>query len=336
LDCSEEEMTQRILKRGESSGRIDDNEETIKKRIESFNETTLPVIEKYKNQEKVIRISAVSESDMVYQELKLRLADIVDLNSKISESELPGPQDQSVETQTSEDLSSISKVEEMKSKEHEVVFKDNEIQDQKVVEDQQVEEQQEKSPIGDQKVAEDQKVEEQQETCDQKVVENQKVEEQQEKSPIGDQKVTENQKVEEESPLEESDSLPEPETPQNMVSYHLNESQMVPINSDEKEFFNKDKIAKLEIQSIKESQAHKVEKVVQIDPVKCEKLLNPQESVTTDNDEFPEHVKSLDFEPSQASEIRTELRASSVKNLGKKKGVFKKFKRFLLKKKLQF
>ena len=39
----------RLLKRGETSGRVDDNEETIKKRLETYYKATEPVIAFYKS-----------------------------------------------------------------------------------------------------------------------------------------------------------------------------------------------------------------------------------------------------------------------------------------------
>lgn len=55
-------MTARLLKRAESSGRVDDNEETIKKRLETFFEQTLPVVEHYEEKGKMhkVRTSRVS------------------------------------------------------------------------------------------------------------------------------------------------------------------------------------------------------------------------------------------------------------------------------------
>ena len=43
-------MTQRILKRGESSNRTDDKEEVIKKRFVTYNNETFPIIEKKRQQ----------------------------------------------------------------------------------------------------------------------------------------------------------------------------------------------------------------------------------------------------------------------------------------------
>ncbi len=49
-------MTERLLKRALSSGRADDNEETIKKRLVTFHQCSEPVIKKYTD--KCVCISA--------------------------------------------------------------------------------------------------------------------------------------------------------------------------------------------------------------------------------------------------------------------------------------
>ncbi|RKF64137.1 Uridylate kinase [Erysiphe neolycopersici] len=73
FDCSEEEMQRRLLKRGETSGRTDDNPESIKKRFRTFIETSMPVIEYYKAQEKVVTIDATKSPEEVYEETKYKL-----------------------------------------------------------------------------------------------------------------------------------------------------------------------------------------------------------------------------------------------------------------------
>lgn len=45
--CPDEVLVSRLLARAVHSGRIDDNQETIKKRISLFHEKTAPVIEHY-------------------------------------------------------------------------------------------------------------------------------------------------------------------------------------------------------------------------------------------------------------------------------------------------
>lgn len=53
-------MVQRLLKRAETSGRVDDNEETIRKRLKTFVDSTEPVIAHYQAQDKVRRVSNLS------------------------------------------------------------------------------------------------------------------------------------------------------------------------------------------------------------------------------------------------------------------------------------
>ena len=40
-------MTERLLKRGQSSGRVDDNVDTIKKRLDTFHKHSEPVMDAY-------------------------------------------------------------------------------------------------------------------------------------------------------------------------------------------------------------------------------------------------------------------------------------------------
>ena len=48
LDVAEDELIERLIKRGKESGRADDNEETIKKRLVIYHQQTQPLIEWYK------------------------------------------------------------------------------------------------------------------------------------------------------------------------------------------------------------------------------------------------------------------------------------------------
>jgi hypothetical protein len=70
FDCPEEEMERRLLKRGETSGRSDDNADTIRKRFRTFVEQSLPVIDHYEQQGKVFKISAVPTPDQVFVEVQ--------------------------------------------------------------------------------------------------------------------------------------------------------------------------------------------------------------------------------------------------------------------------
>lgn len=47
FEVSDATMTERLLNRGKSSGRADDNEETIKKRLDTFHKHSEPVVNSY-------------------------------------------------------------------------------------------------------------------------------------------------------------------------------------------------------------------------------------------------------------------------------------------------
>jgi len=64
--ADEDTMLQRLLKRGETSGRDDDNMESIKKRLVTYRETTMPVIEHYQRQDKVAKIESSAPVDEVH------------------------------------------------------------------------------------------------------------------------------------------------------------------------------------------------------------------------------------------------------------------------------
>jgi UMP-CMP kinase len=70
LNCPEKIMIERVLKRGETSGRSDDNRETVEKRIKVYNEQTLPVIKYYKKLNKVKEIDASKNAEQVFDSVK--------------------------------------------------------------------------------------------------------------------------------------------------------------------------------------------------------------------------------------------------------------------------
>ncbi|KAF9564870.1 hypothetical protein EC968_004399 [Mortierella alpina] len=70
FECPEEVMLKRLMKRGETSGRADDNIESIKKRFRVFTETSYPVIEHYGKSGKVHKVSCVDAPDAVYANVK--------------------------------------------------------------------------------------------------------------------------------------------------------------------------------------------------------------------------------------------------------------------------
>jgi len=67
-DVPEDLMLERCMKRAETSGRIDDNPETIKKRVQNYFDQTQPVIEYYKKFNKVRKIDATVGISEVYKQ----------------------------------------------------------------------------------------------------------------------------------------------------------------------------------------------------------------------------------------------------------------------------
>ncbi|KAJ3342263.1 hypothetical protein HDU93_002736 [Gonapodya sp. JEL0774] len=65
FDVPSEILVERLLKRGETSGRADDNAESIKKRIETFVQTSMPVVQHYEGQNLVRKISGTGEIDEI-------------------------------------------------------------------------------------------------------------------------------------------------------------------------------------------------------------------------------------------------------------------------------
>lgn len=63
-------MLERLVKRGESSGRVDDNAVSIKKRFKTFRETSLEVIKYYEDLGKVERILCSDSIEEVYQDTR--------------------------------------------------------------------------------------------------------------------------------------------------------------------------------------------------------------------------------------------------------------------------
>ncbi|RDW78192.1 uridylate kinase [Coleophoma crateriformis] len=72
-DCPEEVMEKRLLKRGETSGRTDDNAESIKKRFKTFVETSMPVVDTYDKEGKVVKVVANKSPEEVYAETKKKI-----------------------------------------------------------------------------------------------------------------------------------------------------------------------------------------------------------------------------------------------------------------------
>ncbi|KAF8876033.1 adenylate kinase-domain-containing protein [Gymnopilus junonius] len=67
FSTTEEVMLGRLLERGKTSGREDDNVESIKKRFRTYKNDTMPVIEHYGSQGKLAEVDSSEDVDVVYK-----------------------------------------------------------------------------------------------------------------------------------------------------------------------------------------------------------------------------------------------------------------------------
>ena len=70
LDVPEDELMKRLIKRGQESGRADDNEETIKKRLVVYHQQTQPLIEWYKKEGLHHHIDGLGTLDRIFADIK--------------------------------------------------------------------------------------------------------------------------------------------------------------------------------------------------------------------------------------------------------------------------
>ena len=65
FNCGEETMRERLLKRGQTSGRVDDNEAVIVKRFNTYAKQTFPVIQHFEKTGRVYDVSKNWKNDRI-------------------------------------------------------------------------------------------------------------------------------------------------------------------------------------------------------------------------------------------------------------------------------
>lgn len=70
LEVEDEELTKRLIKRGQDSGRSDDNAETIKKRLEVYHNQTSPLKDFYINENLYIPIKGNGTIEEIFTNIK--------------------------------------------------------------------------------------------------------------------------------------------------------------------------------------------------------------------------------------------------------------------------
>ena len=69
LDVPEAALMKRLIKRGQESGRSDDNEETIKKRLDVYHNQTSPLIDWYEKEGIHNHIDGLGELDRIFKDI---------------------------------------------------------------------------------------------------------------------------------------------------------------------------------------------------------------------------------------------------------------------------
>ncbi|KAK6023777.1 adenylate kinase, partial [Ostertagia ostertagi] len=77
FDVPEDVLVKRLLHRAKTSGRADDNMDTIKKRLKTFTTATAPVVDYYEKKKKLIRIDAQGTIDEIFAVVQQHLDKLI-------------------------------------------------------------------------------------------------------------------------------------------------------------------------------------------------------------------------------------------------------------------
>ena len=77
MDADEETMIARITERSKTSGRNDDNIESLRKRFATFRNETMPIVEFYDKQSRCKRINGLNPIDEVFGEVQKAFAGFI-------------------------------------------------------------------------------------------------------------------------------------------------------------------------------------------------------------------------------------------------------------------
>ena len=76
LEVEEEELIDRLLKRGQVSGRSDDNMETIQKRLDVYHNQTKPLKDFYQKEKKYRAIQGMGSVDDIFESIKSVISEL--------------------------------------------------------------------------------------------------------------------------------------------------------------------------------------------------------------------------------------------------------------------
>jgi len=70
FNCPDDVCVGRCIERGKTSGREDDNENSLKKRIQTYKESTMPIIDHYRAKNLVAELNANQSEDEVFSDVE--------------------------------------------------------------------------------------------------------------------------------------------------------------------------------------------------------------------------------------------------------------------------
>lgn len=73
FQANEKEMETRLIGRGETSGRVDDNIESIRKRFRTYEKETMPIVERYRAERKVHEIDGMPPAEEVWAQTRFKI-----------------------------------------------------------------------------------------------------------------------------------------------------------------------------------------------------------------------------------------------------------------------
>lgn len=73
FDCPESELEKRLLDRGKTSGRNDDNIESARKRFRTYQESTMPIVEYYRDKGMLLEVSGDQSVENVFRDLDTKM-----------------------------------------------------------------------------------------------------------------------------------------------------------------------------------------------------------------------------------------------------------------------
>ncbi len=77
LEVEDEELIERLLKRGQVSGRSDDNRETIEARLKVYYNQTLPLKDYYDKQNKLKKIQGTGSIEEIFESIRKEIDPLV-------------------------------------------------------------------------------------------------------------------------------------------------------------------------------------------------------------------------------------------------------------------